>query len=575
MVGRALAAWFVLAAALSGASAQTPPTFAHEIAPIVYRFCAPCHHAGGTGPFPLLSYEDVKKRAKQIASVTLSRYMPPWLPEPGHGDFAGELRLTAAQTRIIADWVSAGSPEGPADQVPAPPEFTDGWQLGQPDLVLEAAGSIKAPASGPDVFWNFLFTPNLTTPRYVRAVEIRPGNRRVVHHANLLIDRGSLVRRTAADAGGFPGMDLTIMRNPFDPDGHFLFWKPGALPHVEPDGFSWRLNPGDSLILNTHLHPSGTAEEVKPALGIYFTDKPPAHFPLLVQLESDRALRIPAGARDFLISDDFRLPMDVDVLAVYPHAHYLGKLLEAFATLPNGTRKWLIRIPNWDFNWQSVFYYQEPLSLPKGSVISMRYHYDNSAANVRNPHQPPRLVTSGDQSTDEMGHLWMEMLPRGASDRRLELQEAVMRHRLEKYPDDFLANFNLGVLALARLNVSGAVPMLETAVRLEPSRADARDLLGTALARVGRVPEAIGQFRRALAERPGFTSARLNLANALLRTGQFDEAIENYRQALKASPNDPTVRAAVEANARQLEAEGKANEASALYRELQANPRQQ
>jgi tetratricopeptide (TPR) repeat protein len=520
----------------------------------------------------LLAYQDVKKHAAQIAMVTRSRYMPPWLPESGYGEFAGELRLSGEQIRQIADWVAAGSPEGPPDEIPAPPQFTEGWQLGQPDLVLEAAGSITAPASGPDIFWNFLFTPSLTTPRFVRAVEIRPGNRRVVHHANLLVDRGGAARKPAPDTRGLPGMDLTIMRSPFDPDGHFLFWKPGALPHIEPDGFAWRLNPGDTLVLNTHLHPSGTAEQVRPSIGLYFTDKPPIRFPLLAQLEHDRAIRIPAGARDFMVSDDFRLPMDVDVLAIYPHAHYLGKLLEAYATLPDGSRKWLIRIPDWNFTWQSVFYYREPLALPKGAVISMRYHYDNSAANIRNPHQPPKLVTNGDQSTDEMGHLWLELLPGGGTDRRLELQEALMRHRLEKYPDDFLANFNLGVLALAHLSASPAVALLETAVRIEPRRPDARDLLGTALARVGRVSEAIEQFRLALGQQPDFTSARLNLANALLGAGKLEEAFQDYRLVLAAAPGDQTVRAAIEASAQRLEAEGKAKEAATLRGELKAIP---
>jgi tetratricopeptide (TPR) repeat protein/mono/diheme cytochrome c family protein len=549
------------------------PTFSHDIAPIVRQFCAPCHHAGGVGPFPLLRYEEVKKRAAQIVAVTRNRYMPPWLLEPGHGDFADERRLSDEQIRQIADWAAAGEPEGPPDETSSPAQFADGWQLGQPDLVLDAADPAVSPASGPDVFWNFVFTPGLTAARYVRAVEIRPGNRGIVHHANLLIDRAGAAQRAAATgSSGFPGMDLTIVRSPFDPDGHFLFWKPGAAPHVEPDGFAWRLNPGDRLVLNTHLHPSGKPEAVRPSIGVYFSDKPPSHFPLLVQMEHDGAIRIPAGAGDFVVSDDFRLPMDVDVLAVYPHAHYLGKLLEAFATLPDGSRKWLVRIPNWDLNWQSVYYYREPLSLPKGAVISMRYHYDNSAGNIRNPHQPPRTVRSGNQSTDEMGHLWLELLPRGAADRRLELQEAVMRHRLEKYPDDFTANFNLGALAMARLNVSGAVAMLENAVRLDPGRPDAHNMLGAALARVGRVSEAIEELRLALRERPDYANARLNLANALLRAGKLDEAVDDYRQVLAAAPNDMTVRAAVETRARQLEAEGKANEAAALYHELNAVP---
>ena len=563
------AACIAVTAACITASASSPD-FAHDIAPLIYEKCAACHHPGGTGPFSLLSYDDVHKHAAQIAHVTRSRYMPPWMPEHGYGDFAAENRLTETQIRLIADWVAAGAPEGPADEIPSPPEFKGGWQLGQPDLVLEAAGAFHVPASGPDLFWNFLFTLKLPAVRYVRAIEIRPGNPRVVHHANLLVDRaGSAHRAAVGGSSGFPGMDLTVVRSPFDPDGHFLFWKPGAPPHVEPEGFSWRLLPGDTLVLNAHLHPSGKPEDVRPLVGIYFTDTPPSHLPLLVQLEHDGALRIPAGVGDFAVSDHFRLPMDVDVLAVYPHAHYLGKLLEGYATLPDGTRKWLIRIPNWDLNWQSVYYCREPVSLPKGAVIWMRWHYDNSSANVRNPHHPPRRVVGGNQATDEMGHLWLELLPHSPGDRRLELQEAVMHRRLEKYPGDFAANFNLGALALARLNPSGAVPMLENAVRIDPSRPDAHNMLGSALARVGRVNEAIGELRLALRERPDFANARLNLANALLHTGKLDDAVENYRQVLAALPDDPGARAAVEAGARQLESRGHEEQAEELYHDLQ------
>ena len=147
-----------------------------------------------------------------------------------------------------------------------------------------------------------------------------------------------------------------------------------------------------------------------------------------------RRARHPGRRSRFRVSDDFRLPLDADILAVYPHAHYLGKLLEAWATLPDGSKKWLIRIPDWDPNWQAVYHYREPVFLPKDSVIHMRYHYDNSAANARNPNHPPRRVRGGNQATDEMGHLWLQILPRGAGDHRLELQEAVMRHRLEKIP---------------------------------------------------------------------------------------------------------------------------------------------
>jgi len=277
---------------------------------------------------------------------------------------------------------------------------------------------------------------------------------------------------------------------------------------------------------------------VAASIGLYFTDKPPDKFPLLMQLEHDGALDIPPGDRDFLVSDNFRLPMDVDVLAVYPHAHYLGHLLEGYATLPNGSRKWLVRIPDWDLNWQAVYYYRKPVFLPKGSVVSMRYHYDNSIANPRNPNHPPRRVRGGDQATDEMGHLWLQVLPRGPGDPRRQLEEALTRHRLAKYPDDFFAHLKLGALMLARLDAPEAEPVLATAVRLNPDQPEARNLLGSALAALGRSSEAITQFQMALKQRPDYPNARFNLGNALAKAGRLDEAIEQFRQVVSAYPND-------------------------------------
>ncbi len=448
--------------------------------------------------------------------------------------------LTDTQIRLIADWVNAGTPEGPVAEIPPPPQFTSGWQLGPPDLILQAARPFFMPASGPDVFWNFIFKADVKETRYVRAIEIRPtSGDRNVHHANLLIDRTGSVRRLETTPGaGFPGMDLVIDRNPFDPESHFLFWKPGTVPYSEPDGFSWRLDPGNYLVLNTHLQPTGKPEQVEPIIGLYFTVQPPDRFPILIQLEHDGALDIPPGDRDFLVSDDFRLPVDVDALAVYPHAHYLGKLLEAYATLPDGARKWLIRIPDWDLNWQAVYRYREPVFLPKNSVISMRYHYDNSAANPRNPNTPPKRVQAGNRASDEMGHLWLQVLPRGHGDHRIELQEAVMRHRLEKYPDDFSAHMNLGAIMLARLNAQGAIPMLEAAAHIDPTRPEPHDMLGVALQSVGRRAEGIEQFRLALRIQPDYVNARFNLANALAKSGKLDEAIQNFRQVAGAFPGN-------------------------------------
>ena len=547
------------------AGAAPPPTFHRDIAPIVYRQCAPCHRPGEAAPFSLLTYADVKKRAAQIAAVTGSRFMPPWLPAPGYGEFAGERRLSDSEIRAIADWVSEGAPEGPDAPEPAPPASAEDWPLGPPDLVLEAPAAFAVPASGADVYWNFVFKPGVPATRYVRALEIRPGNRRLVHHANLLVDRAGTAHLQETAPGGFPGMDLNIMRSPFDPDGHLLFWKPGSPARVEPDGLAWRLDPGDELVLNTHFHPSGKREEARPTLGLYFTDRPQTKFPLLLQLENDAALDIPPGASDFTVADDFRLPMDVDVLAIYPHAHYLGKLLEAYATLPDGSRKWLIRIPAWDPNWQAVFEYRAPVFLPKGATLSMRYHYDNSAANVRNPNQPPKRVRAGNRATDEMAHLTLQVLPRGPGDRRRELQEALLRHRLTQEPASFEANFNLGVVMLSRLNAQGAVTMLRAAVRAQPKRADARNYLGVALAATGRTSDALDQFEAALQIRPDYAGARFNRANALAKSGRAEEALAEYRQVIAAQPADPLPRTRL---AELLQRLGRGEEARDQFRQV-------
>jgi Flp pilus assembly protein TadD len=534
--------FLALVLAVPLAAQSRSPAFSHDIAPIIYRNCASCHRPGESAPFSLLSYEDVRKHARQIAVVTRSRYMPPWLPQPGYGEFQDERRLTDAQIKLIGDWVAANMPEGNPAETPPMPHFTDGWQLGPPDLILKAPQPFSLAANGPDVFWNFVFTPDIPSTRYVRAIEVRPGDKRLVHHANVIVDRTSTTHNTTYQTTGFPGMDLDIKSNVFDPPGHFLFWKPGSAPYSEPDGFAWRLEPGNDLILNAHLQPSGKPEKVEPSIGLYFTDKKPTQFPVLIQLEHDGALNIPAGSQDFLVSDDFRLPMDVDVLAVYPHAHYLGKLLEAYATLPDGKRQWLIRIPDWDLNRQAVYRYRQPLSLPKGTLVSMRYHYDNSAANPRNPNHPPRRVKAGNNATDEMGHLWLQVLPKGPGslrqDRRRELEEALMQHRVEKYPDDYVSYLDLGELKLSRLDTQGALSTLETAVKLDPRQSQGHNMLGAAFTRVGRAREAMDQFEQALRLDATNVNARYNLVFALVKAGKPAEAEAQLRQVIAAFPKD-------------------------------------
>jgi tetratricopeptide (TPR) repeat protein len=291
------------------------------------------------------------------------------------------------------------------------------------------------------------------------------------------------------------------------------------------------------------MQPSGKAETEQPTIALYFTDKAPAHLPYLLQLENDNALDIPPGARNFLVSDQFKLPIDTQVLAIYPHAHYLGKLLEAYATLPDGTRKWLIRIPDWDPNWQSVYRYREPITLSAGTVISMRYHYDNSAANPRNPNHPPKRVEAGNRASDEMAHLWLQILPKNPHDSRRLYAEAWAKQELEKNPNNYAADITMGSLALARFDALHAVKPLHDAVVLNPRDAIAHNLYGTALEATGMNAEASQQFQDALKWKPDFPNARFNLAHALAKAGKTEEAIQNIQQILKNYPDDPAAKA--------------------------------
>lgn len=530
----------ILATALPVIAQRRPVTFTEHIAPILFESCAPCHRPREAAPFALLTYQDAKRHATQIAAVTESRYMPPWPPAPGYGEFAGTRRLTVRQIALIQEWVKQGAPEGGPSSLPPAPRFTEGWQPGPPDLIVELPKPYRLQAAGPDVFRNFVVPAPVSKTRYVRALELRPGNKKIVHHANILIDRAQALRNRDGKDGqpGFPGMDLVMeSRGEFDPESHFLFWKPGTPAAPEPDDMAWRLDPGTDLILNMHLQPSGKEELLKPQIGLYFTDRAPTRFPMLIQLEHDGAIDVPPGRKDVAVVDHLKLPLDVDVLGIYPHAHYIGKTVEAWAEMPDGKRRELIRINDWDIAWQGVYTYRQPVRLPRGAVLRMRITYDNTAGNPRNPSRPPKRVVAGDRSEDEMGHVWLQVLPANAAG-RLSLQEAAMRRRLEKYPGDFVAHFNLAAALEAMNRRDEALPILERAVKLKPESPVARNSLAAAYLAANRVEEAVAEFRRAVALDPAYHDARYNLASALAQQGELAEGLRELDTYLAARPDD-------------------------------------
>lgn len=542
-------------------------TFDRDIAPIVYHYCSNCHRQGEAGPFPLLTYQDVKTHGHQIAAVTQTRFMPPWLPEPGELKFADERRLSEEQIATIRKWVDQGMLEGKASDLPPKPKFVEGWQLGLPDLILKAEKPYTLPASGIDQYWNFILPVPIDGTRWVRAVEIHPGAKRLVHHANVYVDRYESSRHMEKEkGGGFGGMEIRIESEVFDPDSHFLFWKPGTVATNEPDGMALRLDKGTDLVLNAHLQPSGKAEPVQPSVGIFFTDKPATVRPMLLQMQNDAALDIPPGDANFVVTDEFTLPLDVDLLGIYPHAHYLGKDLLATAELPDGTTKTLIHIKHWDVNWQAVYRYADPVLLPKNTVLKMRYVYDNTETNTANPNHPPAKVVGGNLSTDEMAHLWLQVVPKNppgqTGDPRMVMQEAWARHEVEKSPGSFEARYNLGEMLQARGALDEAVEQFRVAVQIRPNDAVANNALGGALLAKGDLAGAERRFNSALATQPDYFDAHYNLGSALAAQDDFTGAEREFAKAVALNPQDANAQSNLGSALVQL---GRLNEARAHY----------
>jgi mono/diheme cytochrome c family protein len=431
-----LAACLVLGAVsmwpLTGA-AQTGPeqvTFTGTIAPILYGHCVECHRTGGAAPFPLLSYEDVVKRGALVADVTKSRYMPPWHAAHGFGEFVGERWLTDRQIAQIADWVERGMPKGDSARMPDLPTFTDGWQLGEPDLVLEMPAGFELPAGGPDVYRNFVLPTGLTEDRWVRAVELRPRARRAVHHALFAYTGGgSLSKRDGADGQpGFAGsMAVGVLPGPGG-SGGLGGWAVGARAMSFPDGMEVRLPAGSDFLLQVHFHLTGREETEQSAVGLYFSDTPPTKAGASIELPAlfgfGAGIDIPAGDANYTIRDAFTLPADVRVHSAYAHAHYLGREMKVDAVLPDGSTTPLLWIRDWDFNWQEFYAYKEPVRLPKGTRLEATLRYDNSSSNPRNPHNPPQRVQWGLESFDEMGTVGLLLEILGSDD------EAALRQAL-------------------------------------------------------------------------------------------------------------------------------------------------
>jgi tetratricopeptide (TPR) repeat protein len=526
--------------------APAPVTFDKDVAPIVFANCAPCHRPGEVAPFSVLSYAAAAPHAAEMADETLQHRMPPWLPDMGDYPVVGERRLTADQIATIQRWAKGGATEGnPADLPPAP-TFPGGWQLGTPDVVLTPARAYTLRPGGDDVYRNLVIHTSLASDVFVRALEFKTGGA-PIHHAVIRVDTsGTMARQDGQD--GQAGVDGMAWQSGQDPEGHFIGWAPGRGPILSPDGMPWPLARGADLIVELHLLPGKQPIDVKPTVALFLTSTPPVATPLTLKMSS-RLIDIPAGATDYPVTDTFKLPADVELLSVYPHAHYLGKDMLVTASLPGGAVKTLLHIPLWSFHWQQDYRYVTPIALPAGTTMTMRYTYDNSSANPENPRRPPVRVRLGPHSTDEMAELGLQVLPKSLAD-AAALVQALVDHdtqanvawaetQAREAPNVAENQATLGAAYVQAERFADAVAPLEAAIRLDDRSAAAEDALGSALLSLGRVAEALGHLRRAAALAPRDERIQFNLGNALNRSSQPEAAAEAYARAIAINPEFP------------------------------------
>jgi hypothetical protein len=444
---------------LSSAQRPAPVTFSEHVAPIVFANCTPCHRPGEAAPFPLMGYRDARPLAKAIAAATSSRAMPPWKAGPSDYPFKDARRLSDEAIATIQQWVADGMLEGDPARLPALPPFTEGWQLGPPDLVVSMAEAFEVPARGPDLYRNFVVPLNLDRDTWVRAVDFRPSARRVVHHSLFFLDDTGVAReRDATDPlPGFPGgMGAARVGGGGRAGGAGLAgllgggagrgrggdpvarlagglggWAVGGRAIELPDGLAFFVPQGSDLILSTHFHPSGQVESERSTVGLYIAKGPPAQAFTTIQLPPIfgvfEGLDIPAGEARYAIKDSFVIPVDVKAFSIGAHAHYLGKQMMLTATLPDGAVRTLLRIDDWDFSWQERYTFADFVPLPAGTRLDAVVAYDNSEANKRNPTRPPVRVTWGEESTDEMGSIGLQVVTARPED-LARLQEAFVAH---------------------------------------------------------------------------------------------------------------------------------------------------
>ena len=426
-------------AAGAAEQAKPPLTFSHDVAPILYQHCVACHHPGDIAPMSLLTYKDARPWAAAIKEAVSTRQMPPWRADPAIGHWSNDPRLTEKEIETIRSWAEGAKLEGDPKEMPAMPEFPDGWKIGKPDVVL-AIPEHHLDATGPDEYTYVNVPTNFSEDRWIVAAELRPGNRKVVHHAHVFVSgetataaqakkaddpqaayakwlrirQGSLewVRPEAPviddgcavdDNGLLPGTKSSDLQSLISS------YLPGRGPDVYPKGTARKIPAGATLNFQIHYsRTTGKAETDATSVGLIFAKEPPKKISRRIDL-SNQMFLIPAGDADQAVSECHTFQKAVLVTSLTPHMHLRGKSMQIVAALPDGRKETLLSVPDYEFNWQFTYRAKDPIYLPAGTRMEILARFDNSVNKRGNP-DPKKTIRWGSASENEMMDGWIEYL---------------------------------------------------------------------------------------------------------------------------------------------------------------------
>lgn len=458
-------------------------TFSNDIAPLIYKNCGSCHRPGEIGPFSLTNYDEIAGQGAMIKYVTETRYMPPWKPDADYSSFLGQSLLTQDEIDIIAEWVDGGMERGNVAEEPAFPDYPQGSLLGEPDLVLTMAESHLHRGNNRDSYYYFVLPTGLTEDKIIKSVEFRPGNAKIVHHALIFEDVNGIARATDAltpeygfeSFGSFNGDQNDIE---FLNGKQFPPYAPGQKALRYQDGLGQVMKAGADLAVQIHYAPSPTDEMDKSTLNIFFAD-PDETVDRFVDQDIFLPFQLPGGFFGFVMQPNrestftgtWDITSDLSIMGIFPHSHLLGKDWKAWVEHTDGSITNLISIPEWDFNWQSQYYFDRFIYAEAGSRIVATATYDNTADNPNNPFNPPRTIRWGDRTQDEMYYMPFLYVPYRPGDEDIRFgmtsTEDLLSDRNAIRPifpnpvsDRVMADFNLetgGPVNIAIYDINGAL----------------------------------------------------------------------------------------------------------------------